>query len=100
MVDESGAPPGGRSFRPDVQGLRALAVALVVLFHAGVRQVSGGYVGVDVFFVLSGFVITGLLLRRSASRRTMGLADFYARRARRILPMAIATHAISCLYVV
>ena len=101
VVDESGAPPGGRSFRPDVQGLRALAVALVVLFHAGVRQVPGGYVGVDVFFVLSGFVITGLLLRRSASRRTMGLADFYARRARRILPMAtlviVATVAASYL---
>ena len=65
-----------------------MAVALVVLFHAGVPFLRGGYVGVDVFFVLSGFVITGLLLRRSTSRRGMGMVDFYARRARRILPMA------------
>ena len=85
---ESGAPPGGRPFRPDVQGLRAVAVALVVLFHAGVPFLRGGYVGVDVFFVLSGFVITGLLLRRAETRRGVAMGDFYARRARRILPMA------------
>jgi len=87
-VDESGAPPRDRAFRPDVQGLRALAVALVVLFHAGVPILHGGFVGVDVFFVLSGFVITGLLLRRAEHPERIGLADFYARRARRILPMA------------
>src|SRR2546423_5456926 len=52
-----------RSFRPDVEGLRAIAVLLVVLDHAGVQVTRGGYVGVDVFFVLSGFLITGLLLR-------------------------------------
>ena len=50
------------SFRPDIQGLRAVAVALVILAHAGVAGFAGGYVGVDVFFVLSGYLITGLLL--------------------------------------
>jgi peptidoglycan/LPS O-acetylase OafA/YrhL len=101
VADESGAPPGGRSFRPDVQGLRAVAVGLVVLFHAGVPFLHGGYVGVDVFFVLSGFVITGLLLREAEARRGVAMGDFYSRRARRILPMAtlviIATTAASYL---
>jgi peptidoglycan/LPS O-acetylase OafA/YrhL len=53
----------GGPYRSDLQGLRALAVALVMLDHAGVVHLAGGYVGVDVFFVLSGFLITGLLLR-------------------------------------
>ena len=61
--DEAGTAPGDRRFRPDIQGLRAVAVLLVVLYHAGLNGLSGGYVGVDVFFVISGFVITGLLLR-------------------------------------
>ena len=74
--------------RPDVQGLRALAVAAVVLDHAGVANVSGGYVGVDVFFVLSGFLITGLLVREVERDGRVALGAFYARRARRILPAA------------
>ena len=86
--DEAGTAPDDRRFRPDVEGLRAVAVVLVVLFHAGVPGVSGGFVGVDVFFVISGFVITGLLLReRRASGRT-SILNFYARRFRRILPAA------------
>ena len=86
--EEDRTPKTDRPFRPDVQGLRALAVTLVVLYHAGVRQLTGGFVGVDVFFVISGYVITGLLLReRSKSGRT-SLLSFYARRARRILPAA------------
>ena len=85
---EAGTAPGDRRFRPDVQGLRAVAVLLVVLFHAGWQPVGGGYVGVDVFFVISGFVITGVLLReRSSSDRTSILA-FYGRRCRRIIPAA------------
>ncbi len=77
-----------RTFRPDVEGLRAVAVALVVLGHAGVSRVEGGYVGVDVFFVLSGFLITGLLIRERASTGSTSMPGFYARRARRILPAA------------
>ncbi len=61
---------------------------LVVLYHAGVAQLSGGYVGVDVFFVISGFVITGLLLRERASTRRTSILSFYARRCRRIIPAA------------
>ena len=62
--DEAGTAPDDRPFRPDVQGLRAVAILLVVLYHAGIPGIRGGYVGVDVFFVISGFVITGTLRRR------------------------------------
>lgn len=100
-TDESGTAPGDRRFRPDVQGLRAVAVGLVVAFHAGVPGLHGGYVGVDVFFVISGFVITGLLVRERASGQT-SLRAFWARRARRILPMAtvvlLATVAATYLW--
>ena len=85
---ESGTPPGDRRFRPDVEGLRAIAILVVVLFHAGVPHLDGGYVGVDVFFVISGFVITGLLLRERAGTGKNSLLHFYARRCRRILPAA------------
>jgi peptidoglycan/LPS O-acetylase OafA/YrhL len=78
-----------RSYRPDVQGLRALAVLLVILNHANVSFLGGGYVGVDVFFVISGFVITSVLLRDREKGKRFSLADFYARRARRIFPAAI-----------
>jgi peptidoglycan/LPS O-acetylase OafA/YrhL len=74
--------------RADIQGLRAVAVLLVVLAHAGVGFVAGGFVGVDVFFVLSGFLITGLLLAEARKRGSVSLVDFYVRRARRILPAA------------
>lgn len=79
-------PAERAGFRPDLEGLRAIAVVLVLLYHAGVPGVSGGYVGVDVFFVLSGFLITGLLLRELDATGTISLAAFYARRARRLLP--------------
>jgi peptidoglycan/LPS O-acetylase OafA/YrhL len=69
--------------RPDIQGLRAVAVLLVVLSHAGVPGLAGGYVGVDVFFVISGFLITSMLL---FSPGRPSLARFYARRAARLLP--------------
>ena len=73
-------------FRPDLEGLRAVAVVLVLLYHASVPGFTGGYVGVDVFFVLSGFLITGLLLREVRRTGTISLTSFYARRARRLLP--------------
>lgn len=72
-------------YRKEIDGLRAVAVVPVILFHAGVQSVSGGYVGVDVFFVISGYLITSLILQEKATG-TFSLARFYERRARRILP--------------
>ena len=69
--------------------MRALAVGLVVLNHAGVPWLSGGYIGVDVFFVISGFLITQLLIDEAGERSSIDLRNFWARRARRILPMSI-----------
>src|ERR671933_791481 len=97
MVPPATPGPGPRSrrearprvaFRPDVEGLRAVAVVLVVVFHAGLGPLSGGYVGVDVFFVISGFLITSLLVDEVRATGSISLADFYARRARRMLPAA------------
>jgi peptidoglycan/LPS O-acetylase OafA/YrhL len=75
-----------RDFRPDIEGLRAVAVVAVVLFHAGFPGASGGFVGVDIFFVISGFLITGLLWRDVTTHGTIRLARFYGARARRLLP--------------
>jgi peptidoglycan/LPS O-acetylase OafA/YrhL len=75
-------------FRPDIQAVRALAVALVVLYHANIPGVHGGFLGVDVFFVVSGFVITNVLLREKASTDGTSIPGFYSRRIRRILPAA------------
>ena len=88
LSDEAGTAPGDRRFRPDIQGLRAVAVLLVVFYHGGVTWLSGGYVGVDVFFVISGFVITGLLLRERQTSGRTSLVGFYGRRSRRIIPAA------------
>ena len=79
-----------RGFRADIQGLRAVAVALVVLYHAGVSVISGGFVGVDVFFVVSGFLITTHLLESLERDGRISFGSFYARRARRILPASLA----------
>ena len=87
-TDEAGTAPGDRRFRPDIQGLRAVAVVLVVLYHAGLKGLGGGYVGVDVFFVISGFVITGVLLRERSLGWSTSLRVFYGRRSRRIIPAA------------
>src|SRR6185503_14529951 len=76
------------SFRPDLEGLRGIAVALVVMFHAHLLGAVGGFIGVDAFYVLSGFLITGLLLRELATKGRLDLVAFYGRRARRILPAA------------
>ncbi len=78
-------------YRPELDGLRAVAIVLVLAFHCDVDSVLGGYVGVDVFFVLSGFLITGLLLDAAddPAGRGVEMMRFYARRARRLLPMAL-----------
>ena len=75
--EEAGTAPEDRKYRPDVEGLRAVAILLVVLFHIGFHQWQGGYVGVDIFFVISGFVITGLLLRERRSSDRTGFLAFY-----------------------
>ncbi len=89
--------PGARAFRPDVQGLRAVAVLLVVLYHAGIPFLPGGFVGVDVFFVISGFLITGHLLREVETTGRIRLARFYARRIRRLLPTAMVVILVTLL---
>ena len=72
-------------YRADIDGLRAVAIVPVVLFHAGASAFSGGFVGVDVFFVISGFLITGLI-RHEIDTGRFSLANFYERRVRRLLP--------------
>src|SRR5580700_8762705 len=82
-------------YQPEIDGLRAVAITPVVLFHAGVPGLRGGYVGVDVFFVLSGFLITRLLLAELRQTGTIDLAGFYARRVRRLLPaLAVVVTAV------
>ncbi len=73
------------AYRPEIDGLRAVAVLPVILFHAGISQMSGGYIGVDIFFVISGYLITGILVRELEAEQ-FSLLSFYERRARRILP--------------
>ena len=90
-------PATGRrsfAFRPDVEGLRAVAILAVVGYHVGLPLFSGGFVGVDVFFVISGFLITGLLVQEATSTGHVSLARFWARRARRLLPAATLVLAV------
>src|SRR3954467_179456 len=83
------------TFRPDIEGLRAVAVLAVVLFHAGVPGLPGGFVGVDVFFVVSGFLITGMLWREIRETGSVRLARFYGARARRLLPAGVAVLVVT-----
>ena len=84
-----------REYFPFIDGLRAIAILGVMLFHYNLLHVSGGYVGVDVFFVLSGYLITGLIEAR-LSRGTFSFAEFYERRCRRILPALFIT-SVACI---
>ncbi len=79
-------PRGG--FRTDIEGLRAVAILAVLVCHAGIPFLAGGYVGVDVFFVISGFLITRLLVGEVEKTRGISLVRFYARRAKRLLPLS------------
>ena len=91
-----------KGYRWDIQGMRAVAVVLVMLWHAKVPGIEGGFIGVDVFFVISGFLITGLLLEDGKKHHRIGFLHFYARRARRILPAAtlvIVATSISSLLI-
>ena len=97
FIDGGGTAPEDRPFRPDIEGLRAVSVLLVVFFHAGTFHLVGGYVGVDVFFVISGFVITGVLLRQSALFGRPNMLAFYGHRILRIVPMATLVIAASMI---
>ena len=88
---------GWWGYRPLLDGLRAVAVYLVVLFHAGAGRFSGGFVGVDVFFVLSGFLVTRLLLRDLVGSGRVGFGRFYARRFRRLLPAAFVVLVVTAV---
>ena len=82
---------GADRFRPDIEGMRAIAVGLVLLFHGYGKPFNGGFVGVDVFFVISGFLITSLLLHEQIKDGRISVQRFYARRVRRILPASALT---------
>lgn len=86
-------------FRLDIQGLRAIAVLLVILAHAGIPWVSGGFVGVDIFFVLSGFLISGLLLQEYEKNGRLSLSAFYLRRLRRLFPALLVVSIVTVLVV-
>lgn len=89
--------PKALGFRKDIEGLRAVAVTLVVAYHAGIPGFWGGFIGVDIFFVLSGYLITNLLLTESASTGAISLLGFYARRARRLLPASLLMLAVTAV---
>ena len=84
-------------FRRDIEGLRALAVGFVIFFHAKFLGLTGGFIGVYVFFVVSGFLITSLLITEHSSRGKISLKNFYARRARRLLPASALVIALTAL---
>ncbi len=84
-------PPTGWRYVPGLDGIRALAVIVVLAFHAGMGWFGGGLLGVDLFFVLSGFLITSLLVSEFRSSGTIRFTTFYARRARRLLPALVVT---------
>ena len=92
-----GAPRRADRFRPDIEGLRGLAILMVVMFHAVPGLLGGGYIGVDVFFVISGFLITGLLVRELERTGRVDLANFYVRRVRRLLPAATLAIGVTFL---
>lgn len=90
-------PEHRKGYRPDIEGLRAVAILLVLLYHAGLPFLPGGFVGVDVFFVISGFLITGLLIRELERDGRISLARFYARRARRLLPATAVVLVVTAI---
>jgi peptidoglycan/LPS O-acetylase OafA/YrhL len=88
------APGNTAKYRSDIDGLRAIAVLSVIFYHFGVKTFSGGFVGVDVFFVISGFLITRLIMD-AAGNGTFTFGSFYLRRARRLLPAMLFTIFVS-----
>jgi peptidoglycan/LPS O-acetylase OafA/YrhL len=89
--------PVGQGYRPHLDGLRAVAVYLVIAFHAGLYRLSGGFIGVDVFFVLSGYLVTQVLMRDLDAHGGIRFRHFYARRYRRLLPAAFVALAVTSM---
>lgn len=96
-MENNGSGAYRLGYRGDVEGLRAVAILLVVACHAKVTWLAGGFVGVDVFYVLSGYLITGLLVQEIQPTGTFQFANFYARRLRRLLPALLLMLAIVCV---
>ena len=97
VVDEPGGRARHLTYRPHLDGLRTVAVYLVVAFHSGLGRFSGGFIGVDIFFVLSGFLVTRILVRDLGTSGRVRWRQFYARRVRRILPAALITLLVTAL---
>ena len=93
-MQSGGAAAAQSGYRSDIDGLRAVSVILVVLFHFSAATMPGGFVGVDVFFVISGYLITGLILN-GLREGSFSLAEFYARRIRRIAPALFVVIAVT-----
>ena len=100
MAQAVAQAPVAPRYRSDIDGLRALAVGLVLLFHAFPSYLPGGFIGVDVFFVISGYLITGILIERSGRGLSVGryLGDFYRHRVRRIFPALIVVLVACAVY--
>ncbi|MFM7225674.1 MAG: acyltransferase family protein, partial [Actinomycetota bacterium] len=90
-------PAPDAHYRRHLDGLRTVAVVLVIAFHSGIDRLSGGFIGVDVFFVLSGFLVTGILVRDLGSGRGVQWRRFYSRRVRRILPASVLTLVVTAV---
>ncbi|MDQ4114039.1 MAG: acyltransferase, partial [Actinomycetota bacterium] len=90
------APPAD-GLRLDIEGLRAIAIGTVLIYHAGAAFLPGGFIGVDIFFVISGFLITGVLIREVEKTTRVSLPRFYARRAKRLFPAAALVLAVTSL---
>jgi peptidoglycan/LPS O-acetylase OafA/YrhL len=97
MLAAPSSTPGSHGFRPDIEGLRGIAILLVVAYHVGLPGITGGYIGVDVFFVLSGYLITNLLAQEVLSTGRLDFMQFYARRGRRLLPAAVVVLAATMI---
>jgi peptidoglycan/LPS O-acetylase OafA/YrhL/lysophospholipase L1-like esterase len=91
----SHSQPEHRQYRPDIDGLRAIAIISVIAYHAGFSGFSGGFVGVDIFFVISGFLITSLLFKEASATGRINLGAFYARRVRRLMPAGLVVVAVT-----
>ena len=92
------------TYRPEIDGLRAIAVSAVILYHSKISffglAVNGGFIGVDIFFVISGYLITSIILKELSIKGSFSFKYFYERRIRRILPVLLFVILVSLLFVV